>query len=147
MIPLPPDFKEFLQALNHSAVEYLLVGGYAVAYHGYPRTTADIDIWIRVARENALRTMEALRKFGFGASDASEQMFLIAGRVVRMGVPPLRIELLTSISGVEFDPCYTRRIHASIDGISVTVISREDLLANKRATGRAKDTADVEQLQ
>ncbi len=147
MIPLPPDFKEFLQALNHSAVEYLLVGGYAVAYHGYPRTTADIDIWIRVARENALRTMEALRKFGFGASDASEQMFLIAGRVVRMGVPPLRIELLTSISGVEFDPCYARRIKASIDGISVTVISKEDLLANKRSTGRAKDAADVEQLQ
>ena len=147
MIPLPPDFKEFLQALNHSAVEYLLVGGYAVAYHGYPRTTADIDIWIRVDRENALRTMAALRKFGFGGSDASEQMFLIAGRVVRMGVPPLRIELLTSISGVEFDPCYARRIPASIDGISVTVISREDLLANKRATGRAKDTADVEQLQ
>ena len=147
MIPLPPDFKEFLQALNNSAVEYLLVGGYAVAYHGYPRTTADIDIWIRVARENVLRTMEALRKFGFGASDASEQMFLIAGRVVRMGVPPLRIELLTSISGVEFDPCYARRIKASIDGISVTVISKEDLLANKRSTGRAKDAADVEQLQ
>ena len=147
MIPLPPDFKEFLQALSHSAVEYLLVGGYAVAYHGYPRTTADIDIWIRVARENALRTMEALRKFGFGAPDASEQMFLIAGRVVRMGVPPLRIELLTSISGVEFDPCYARRIQASIDGISVTVISKEDLLANKRSTGRAKDAADVEQLQ
>ena len=147
MIPLPPDFKEFLQALNHSGVEYLLVGGYAVAYHGYPRTTAGIDIWIRVAQESALRTMEALRKFGFGASDASEQMFLIAGRVVRMGVPPLRIELLTSISGVEFDPCYARRIKASIDGITVTVICKEDLLANKRATGRAKDTADVEQLQ
>ncbi len=147
MIPLPPDFKEFLQALSHSAVKYLLVGGYAVAYHGYPRTTADIDIWIRVDRENALRTMAALRKFGFGGSDASEQMFLIAGRVVRTGVPPLRIGLLTSISGVEFDPCYARRVPASIDGIPVAVISREYLLANMRATGRTKDTADIEQLQ
>jgi len=146
MIPLPPDFKEFLQALNHCAVEYLLVGGYAVAYHGYPRTTADIDIWIRVDPDNALRTMEALRKFGFGGADVSEKMFLIAGRVVRMGVPPLRIEVLTSISGVDFDSCYARRIKATIDTISVNVISKADLLANKRATGRAKDIADVEQL-
>lgn len=146
MIPLPHDFKEFLQALNHSAVEYLLVGGYAVAYHGYPRTTADIDIWIRVAPNNAQRTMEALRSFGFGGSDASEQMFLIAGRVVRMGVPPLRIEILTSISGVDFDSCYGRRINATIDTISVNVISKADLLVNKRTAGRAKDIADVEQL-
>ena len=91
--------------------------------------------------------MEALRNFGFTGSDASEQMFLMPGRVVRMGVPPLRIELLTSISGVEFDPCYARRIQATIEGISVPVISREDLLANKCATGQAKDAADVEQLQ
>ncbi len=146
MIPLPPDFKEFLQALNHSAVEYLLVGGYAVAYHGYPRTTADIDIWIRVTPENAQRTLRALRNFGFGGSDASEQMFLITGRVVRMGVPPLRIEVLTSISGVDFESCYARRIQATIDTISVNVISKADLLVNKRAAGRAKDIADVEQL-
>ncbi len=147
MILLPPDFKEFLQALNQSAVDYLLVGGYAVAYHGYPRTTADIDIWIKASRENAPRTMEALRNFGIGGLDASEQMFLTPDRVVRIGVPPLRIELLTGISGVEFDPCFARRIHASIDGIPVQVISREDMLANKRATGMAKDAADVEQLQ
>ena len=146
MIPLPPDFKEFLQALNRSAVEYLLVGGYAVAYHGYPRTTADIGIWIRAAPDNARRTMEALENFGFGGSGASGQMFLIPGRVVRMGVPPLRIELLTSISGVDFEACYSQRMKATIDTVPVNVISKADLLINKRAAGRAKDLADLEQL-
>ena len=94
-----------------------------------------------------MRLLEAnISRISAGGSDASEQMFLITGRVVRMGVPPLRIEVLTSISGVDFEPCYARRIQATIDTISVNVISKADLLVNKRAAGRAKDIADVEQL-
>lgn len=147
MIPLPPDFKEFLQVLNLSEVKYLLVGGYAVAWHGYPRTTADIDIWVRVGPENAERIMNALRRFGFGGSNASTELFLRPDRVVRMGVPPFRIEILTGIAGVNFESCFDRRAQPIIDGIRVNVISREDLLINKLSAGRAKDLADVERLK
>ena len=102
MILLPPDLKDFLKLLNLNAVEYLLVGGYAVGYYGYPRATGDMDIWIAKSPANAERVTEALKSFGFGASSISPSLFITPNRVFRMGNPPLRIEILTDISGVEF---------------------------------------------
>ena len=101
-VNLPPDFKEFLRLLNEHQVEYLLIGGYAVAYHGYPRATADMDIWIAVHRQNAEKVVRTLRSFGFAGSDLSAELFLKEGQIIRMGVPPVRIEIATSISGVQF---------------------------------------------
>jgi hypothetical protein len=98
-IPLPPDFSEFSRLLNAHEVRYLLVGGYAVGYHGYVRATADMGIWVDRERSNAERLVAVLREFGFGDSDPTPEMFLEESRVIRMGVPPIRIELLTSVSG------------------------------------------------
>jgi hypothetical protein len=94
-LPLPPDFKEFLALLNSEKIEYMLVGGYAVSYHGYPRPTGDLDIWVAVHADNAKRLLAALNMFGFGEAGATEALFLTPGRVVRMGVPPVRIEVLS----------------------------------------------------
>ena len=147
MIQLPPDFKEFLRLLNSQKVEYLLVGGYAVGYHGYPRTTGDIDIWVAMSPANAQKIVDALREFGFSDSEIDAAIFLTEGQVIRMGVPPLRIELLTSVSGVTFQECYARRIVAEMGGVPVNVIHKDDLLANKLAAGRAKDRGDLEALR
>ena len=146
-LPLPPDFKEFLALLNSEKIEYLVVGGYAVGYHGYPRPTGDLDVWIAMDPDNAARLVGALAKFGFGAAGATRELFLTPGRVVRMGVPPVRIEVLSSISGVEFAACRARQVDAMIDGVPVRVISRQDLIANKRAAGRGKDLDDLKHLE
>lgn len=143
---LPPDFKEFLRLLNSKGVEYLLVGGYAVGYHGYPRATGDMDIWIAMSRNNAERAVAVLQQFGFDALEVSVEIFLEENRVIRMGVPPFCIELLTTISGVDFYECYAKRLRDVIDGVEVNVINLEDLKANKRASGRAKDIDDLENL-
>jgi hypothetical protein len=133
--------------LASERIEYLLVGGYAVSYHGYPRPTGDLDIWVSAQPENASRLNVALAKFGFGESAADPGLFLAPGRVVRMGVPPVRIELINKISGVDFAACYARRARITWDGTPVNLICFEDLLANKRAAGRAKDANDVMQLE
>ncbi|MCA9287000.1 MAG: nucleotidyltransferase [Phycisphaerales bacterium] len=146
-LPLPPDFKEFLRLLDSEKIEYLLVGGYAVAFYGYPRPTGDLDVWIATSPRNATRMVDALSKFGFAGAGATTELFQTADRVIRMGVPPVRIEVLTSISGVRFDECFDRRNIATIDGVSVSVISRQDLLTNKRAAARDKDLADLAQLE
>ena len=115
MIQLPPDFKEFLRLLNSNQVEYLVVGGYAVGYHGYSRATADLDIWIATGHENASKIVSVLRQFGFAVPDLSPTLFLEEDRVIRMGVPPIRIDVLTSISGVGFAECYAEREVAFLD--------------------------------
>ena len=145
-IQLPPDFKDLLRLLHSEQVEYLLVGGYAVGYYGYPRATGDMDIWIACDRPNAAKVVAALRRFGFSPAGVSEEMFLEERKIVRIGMPPLRIELLTSASGVEFAACYTRRTVDVVDGIEISLISREDLKINKKAAGRTKDLADLEHL-
>ena len=145
-INLPADFREFLKLLNANEVQYLLVGGYAVAYHGYPRATADMDIWIQVEPLNARRLVDALKKFGFNSPDLSVDLFLEEEKVVRMGVPPIRIEILTSISGVTFEECFQSRITDELDGIEVNLISLPHLKANKKASGRHKDLDDLENL-
>ncbi len=145
-IHLPPDFKEFLQLLNVHNVHYLLIGGYAVGYHGYPRATVGMDVWIAIHPDNARRIVNALKEFGFDLPELEETIFLQEGKVIRMGVPPMRLEILTSISGVAFDECFDERIVDLLDGIPVNLISLERLKQNKKASGRYKDLNDLEHL-
>ena len=145
MTRLTPDFKEFLRLFESHGVEYLLVGGYAVIQYGFVRGTGDMDVWIAVSPSNADRVVSALREFGFSNS-ISREAFLEEGPMFRMGVPPFRIEILSSVSGIDFAHAFQRRSRQLIDGIEVNVISLEDLKANKKASGRLKDLADLEKL-
>jgi phage replication-related protein YjqB (UPF0714/DUF867 family) len=145
-ILLPPDFKEFLQLLHDHHVDYLLIGGYAVGYHGYPRATGDMDIWVAMNSANAEKLVAVLTAFGFGASNICADLFLQPNNVIRMGNPPLRLELLTTVSGVGFADAYAQRVTDTIDGVPVTIISLEQLKINKRASGRLRDLSDVENL-
>jgi predicted nucleotidyltransferase len=145
-LELHPDFKEFLRLLNSHEVEYLLVGGYAVGYHGYPRATGDMDIWIAISRSNAQKAAAALRDFGMPEDKVSELLFIERDRIIRMGVPPVRIEVITGASGVNFEQCYSRREVMHIEGISINIISLEDLKINKRECGRHKDLEDLDHL-
>jgi predicted nucleotidyltransferase len=143
---LPDDFRVFLKLCNQKRVKYLLIGGYAVGYHGYPRATADMDIWIERSQVNADKLVAVLKAFGFDVPELSADLFLEEGKVTRMGRPPIRLELLNEISGVTFSECYPRRQRARLDGIRVDIISRRHLIANKQAAGRPKDIDDLEHL-
>ena len=145
-IRLPTEFKEFLKLLNSVGVDYLVVGGYAVAFHGHPRATGDLDLWIATSPENVARVRRALGEFGFSKELVASAPLDVAGKVIRMGNPPLRIELLTSVSGVDFDACHRRRETQIVDAVEIAFISLADLRANKRAAGRAQDIADLEEL-
>jgi hypothetical protein len=145
---LPPDFKEFLNLLNSRQVEYLLVGGYAVGYHGYPRATADMDIWIAISADNARRVASVIEEFfGCKVNGATPELFMEPNKIARMGVPPFRIEILTSISGVTFNVCFAERVIGDLDGLSVSIIGLKHLKANKRASGRHQDLSDLEHLE
>jgi hypothetical protein len=146
MPSVPDDFREFLKLLNSHGVEYLVVGGYAVGFHGYPRATVDMDIWVSTTPENAGRLVAAIREFGFADSGLAADTFTKPDRVVRMGVPPLRLEIITSASGVDFDTCFAARVRARIDDVDVNVISLDHLKTNKRAAGRHRDLNDLENL-
>ncbi len=145
-IHLPSDFKEFLQLLNSNHIKYLLVGGYAVGYYGYPRATADMVLWVAMQPENGRKLVEAIKAFGFDLPELSPELFLEKNKVIRMGVPPIRIELITSIDGVDFDECYGKRIEDMLDGVKVTLIDLEHLKKNKQSSGRYKDLDDLEHL-
>ena len=145
-IRLPTEFKEFLNLLNSGGVDYLVVGGYAVAFHGHPRATGDLDLWIATSQDNVARVRRALGEFGFSKELVASAPLDVAGKVIRMGNPPLRIELLTSVSGVDFDACHRRRETEIVDAVEIAFISLADLRANKRAAGRAQDIADLEEL-
>jgi hypothetical protein len=132
--------------LNSNQVEYLLIGGYAVSYHGYPRATNDMDVWVAVHPDNAERLVNVMQAFGFSVEGLSSDLFLKENKIVRMGVPPTRIEVLTGISGVTFDECYADRIVGEIDGVVVSLIDLEHLKQNKKASGRYKDLSDLEHL-
>ncbi|MBU2584432.1 MAG: hypothetical protein KKH32_03795 [Bacteroidetes bacterium] len=146
MIHLPQDFKEFLKLLNLKKVKYLVVGGYAVGYYGYPRATGDIDIWISPELENAERLVEVFREFGFNVPELSTELFLKENQIIRIGVPPLRLEILTTVSGLNFNDCYPTRTIAALDEVEVSFISLEQLKVNKRAANRFKDLDDLEKL-
>lgn len=146
-MPLSPDFKEFIESLNSSEARYLVVEGYAVAFHGYPRYTKYLDIWIENTPENASRVLAALQRFGFGSLDLQEEDFLTPDQVIELGYPPNRIDLMTSLPGVNFNECYRARISVEVDGVIVNFIDLENLKQNKRASGRFQDLADLENLE
>lgn len=139
------DFKEFAALLHANGVEYLLVGGYALAAYGHPRYTGDIDFWVSLAPANLKRLLAALDQFGFGSLGLKAEDFQ-ADSVVQLGFPPQRIDLLSGIDGVRFDDCWGRRSTVNIDGVPLHLIGLEDFKTNKRAAGRAKDLADLEAL-
>ena len=143
---LPLDFKEFIRFINSAGVEYLLVGGYAVGFHGAPRFTADMGIWVGTESANAERLGRALDQFGFRDPEVISGRFLKPDAVFRIGRPPLQIDVVTEISGCEFADCYARREVLIRDGLELSVISLDDLKVNKRAAGRAKDLGDLEGL-
>ena len=141
------DFREFLQSLNDSGVRYLVVGGYAVAFHGHPRYTKDLDVWIEMTSENAGRVVAALERFGFASLGLKPEDFLDANQVVQLGYPPCRIDLLSGLEGVDFEASYRNKVRATIDKVAVDFIGLDDLRLNKRATGRPQDLADAENLE
>jgi hypothetical protein len=144
---LNQDFREFIQSLNANQVRYLVVGGYAVAFHGHPRYTKDLDVWIDLSPANARNVVKALGEFGFGSLGLKEADFLTPDQIVQLGNPPNRIELFTTIPGVDFNSCYTARVQSEIDGVDVNFINIENLKKNKKASGRLQDLADVESLE
>jgi hypothetical protein len=146
-VRLDPDFSEFIELLLANEVVFMVVGGYAVAAHGHPRYTGDLDIWLLIDRDNAEKLVDVLREFGFGGLDLSADDFLVENQVVQLGREPMRIDLLTGLDGVSFSDCVTRAVSIDVDGLPVPFISREDLLENKRSSGRSQDLADVEALE
>ncbi len=143
---LDQDFNEFVGLFLDNDVRFLIVGGYALAAHGLPRLTGDLDAWIWISDENAERVIKALTEFGFGALGLTVADFNRRDSVVQLGYPPHRIDILTEIEGVSFEPSWGRRLEVVLDGRLVPIIGREDLIANKRASGRPQDIADVARL-
>lgn len=145
MLQLPDDFREFLSILNVEAVEYLVVGGWALGIHGYVRATGDMDIWIGQSDENIEHLLVALEQFGV-PTGIDGAFFKERGNAFRMGNPPIRIEIITEASGIEFDASYANRVTIKADGIDLPFLSYADLVRNKRCTGRLRDLADLEGL-
>lgn len=143
---LNKDFKEFVQFLNANAVEYLVVGGYALMAHGHPRYTGDIDFWVDPTPANIANLLTALQQFGFASGDLKKEDFLVAEAVIQLGFPPARIDLMVSISGVEFASAYKSRLEVDLDDTLINVINRADFIRNKQATGRPKDFLDLKEL-
>jgi len=146
-MPFPEDWRAFIESLNSNAVEYMVVGAVALAHHGLPRYTGDLDVLVRNSRENAERLEAALEGFGLGGLGLKADDFVGSYQVVQLGVPPNRIDILTSITGVSFDEAWAGRVAAELGGVRVNFIGRRALIQNKRTTGRAQDRADVEALE
>ncbi len=144
---LAKDFREFVELLIKHRVEYIIVGGYAVGIHGYPRYTGDLDIWLNPSKSNAEKILKAVAEFGFSSYDLKIEDFIKEGNVIQLGYPPLRIDLLTQIDGVEFNDCYSKVEKMTIDDLIMNVISFDDLIKNKRSSGRHKDLDDLENLE
>ena len=144
---LDQDFSEFVQLFLDNDVRFLIVGGYAMAAHGLPRFTGDLDTWVWIDHENAERIMKALTEFGFSSLDITAKDFQSPNLVVQLGFPPHRIDLLTGIDGVEFEEAWKRRIEVGVNGVDVPFIGREDLITYKKAASRVQDLADVARLE
>jgi hypothetical protein len=145
-IELDKDSKEFIELLNSNNINYMIAGGHAVAFHGHPRATGDIDVFVEISQDNASKIARVLADFGFGGLGLSAQDFLAPKSIVQLGYPPHRIDILTSLSGVTFEEAKKRSVNAIVDGVSLVFIGRDDLLVNKAATGRPKDLADLQAL-
>jgi hypothetical protein len=144
---LNSDFREFIELLNANNVRYLIVGGYAVGFHGYPRYTKDLDVWIEISNENAENIVAALNQFGFGAVNFKAIDFLNPEEFIQLGYPPNRIDLITSCEGVNFSDCYASKMQIEINGLKIDFIDHENLLKNKQAVGRPQDLADISNLK
>jgi hypothetical protein len=144
---LNKDFKEFIQSLNDNQVHYLVIGGYAVALHGHPRYTKDMDVWIEMKPENAKQITKALEQFGFGSLGLKADDFLVPDQVIQLGYAPNRIDLITTLEEIDFENCYASRVEVKIDDVTVNFIDLENLKRNKKATGRYQDLADLENLE
>ncbi len=144
---LNPDFKEFFQLLNANDVRYLVVGGYAVAFHGYPRYTKDIDIWLMIQPENAEKVVKTLQDFGFESLGLQVSDFLEAETIIQLGYAPNRIDLIMGVPGVDFEECYKKRVDEEIEGVRLSFIDLENLKKAKQASGRLQDLADIENLE
>lgn len=145
METLPKDFKEFIELLNNNNVRYIVIGGYAVVYHGYVRSTNDIDIWIDISTDNIRRLIKALDEFGFSSLNIKETDFL-PNHIIQLGYPPNRIDLITTPAGIEFETCYESREQIVVDKIAINIINRENLIKAKKASNRTRDLADIEEL-
>lgn len=146
MAKLQTDLREFIELLNSHDVEYVVVGGHAVAFHGHPRFTGDIDFFVRMTSLNVQRLLAVLDEFGFGSLGITEHDLLKPKRVIQLGHPPNRIDILTSISGVEFDAAWESRVGSVMDDQAVSILGWNELLKNKKAAGRPKDLADLKKL-
>ena len=144
---LSQDFKEFIELLNKNEVRYLIVGGYAVAVHGHPRYTKNLEIGIYAGSENVGKLISALKQFGFGSLGLTPDDFLTPDQIIQLGHPPNRIDLLTSLKGVDFKDVYESRVKIEIDDLIADFIDLENLKKNKASTGRSQDIADLENLQ
>lgn len=141
-----PDFRELLALFNEQKVEYLVVGGYALAFHGAPRFTGDLDIFVRPDPVNSRRIMAALNDFGFASVGLSADDFEKPDQVIQLGVPPVRVDIITSVTGVSWEDAFEGRTEGKYGDTPVSFIGRQQLIANKRAIGRKKDLADLEAL-
>lgn len=144
---LNKDYKEFLELLNEEQVEYLVVGGYALGLHGFPRYTGDIDVWVRVSEANAEKIVTAIKKFGFSSLELKKENFLEKDIIIQLGYPPVRIDIITSIDGVEFDEAYINKQIVDTDGFNISFIGIRELKKNKKCSGRPQDIADLEKLE
>lgn len=144
---LNQDFKEFIRSLNDNEVRHLVIGGYAVAFHGHPRYTKNMAIWIAMDAENAARIVKAPEQFGFASSGLQRSDFTAPDQIVQLGYPPNRIDIITTTPGVDFETCYAARIQTEIDDVTVNFIDLENLKRNKKAVGRHQDLADLENLE
>ncbi|MGB1799849.1 MAG: nucleotidyl transferase AbiEii/AbiGii toxin family protein [Gammaproteobacteria bacterium] len=140
------DFKELLELFNSHKINYLVAGGYALAYHGAPRYTGDIDLYVKPDSDNAERIIKALDDFGFGSLELKKEDFMETGQIIQLGVPPGRIDILTSISGIKWEEAFSGKVKGTCGGVEVSLLGREQFIKNKKATGRAKDLADLEAL-
>ena len=141
------DYIDMLKCLNKAGVDYILVGGWAVNMYGYIRATVDLDIWILADADNAKKVYSAVAEFGAPVAEMKPEEFAEYGMIFQIGVAPCRVDIISKISGVRYADAVTRAVQKTIDGIPVRIISLDDLIANKKASGRAKDLADVEALE
>lgn len=140
-----PDFRDFIHALNNNHVEYVLVGSFALAYHGHPRATGDMDVWIRPTKQNASAVLKAVLDFGFEKVNVTEEDFL-SGKIIQLGFPPVRIDIITILEGLQNDEIWGERQKGKFGDLDVAYIGREAFIKNKRAIGRHRDLADLELL-
>lgn len=144
---LDKDFREFIELLNEHKVKYLIIGGYAVNFHGYPRYTKDIDFWLWMTESNIEKLITAIKEFGFGDLKLEVKDFMTPDNIIQLGYEPYRIDLLVDVDGVDFEACFERRIEAELDRTQVKFLSLQDLIIAKKKSGRLQDLADDEQLQ